>query len=930
MVNCENCQTLISRTRPAVFCEVCKKSVHSTCISKIDILPAINNTHGLTWKCDECIRTCIVINQADILKMLDGKIEEVVAAIKKHVSSISEGISQSIRYSHNSTEDNQPVKYADVVKNKTKPALIIQSKNANQEVNKTKSDILSNANPAEAEVQLTRVRNVRDGGILIGCKSQEENRKLKAMVQEKLSDNYEVREVTESWLESSISDFELFPQTYSVYRSDRDFSSTSCTRGGGVLIAVAEHLSSTRVELDGDKSLSQLRIDVVVVKVKSVAGSICIVNLYIPPDTPNSDYEILFDTLLASSFLFGNNHILIVGDFNLMNYANYMITGDSDTKIQMLNSFVQIVNVKQFNNVYNKSNRILDLVFHNSDCVVSKSLNSFVKEDSHHPALDIHCKLGIAVNHKDNFPVMYNNCYNFKKANFTLMYDLILGTDWSLLTTFDDNAEENATSPTVESPKTEEPKTEEPPKAAEAPLTNGDASPAEECAKPAEEPKPAVEEAPKAAEEPAVKEEPVAEEPAKVEQAPPAAVEELTKEVRSDEEVPPPLPTSNPPNPVTVFAESTKADQFSATPQESKLVTSSQSTVETIPSSPPEPKTEELPKTEPVQVPPKEETPKEAVEVAEIPKEVEVPKEVAVTEEVPKEIEPAVTEKEVTEVPVEVKEAASNETVETKPETECPKEATEVPELSKETEERIEPLEPVEVSQPSNDTLAPLECPVEAPKETLDVTEASKESLEATEVPQEAAVVPEPCEDVKETPEAPKEPESLANGVETLETPKESLESTKTPEEVKVEQNGGSNVEAAPSDSPRCESLPDVSTESLPSLPEPMFDQLAEPMSLPPVDSVPEPIACSPPPAPEHPSPSPQVLTNGSATNSNGLPHSPVAAEEEHPAEVPPPAAVAGPVKQVLTEPLNEVRQEEVVKDNDTAVKTIAPWHQNV
>nr|CAI5844954.1 unnamed protein product [Callosobruchus analis] len=77
---------------------------------------------------------------------------------------------------------------------------------------------------------------------------------------------YPIIAVTESWLESSISDFELFPQTYSFYRSDRDFSSTSCMRGGGVLIAVAEHLSSTRVELDGDKSLSQLRIDVVVVK----------------------------------------------------------------------------------------------------------------------------------------------------------------------------------------------------------------------------------------------------------------------------------------------------------------------------------------------------------------------------------------------------------------------------------------------------------------------------------------------------------------------------------------------------------------------------------------------------------------------------------------------------------------------------------------
>ncbi|VEN35578.1 unnamed protein product, partial [Callosobruchus maculatus] len=79
----------------------------------------MNNTPGLTWKCNECIRTCIVINQADILKMLDGKIEEVVVAVKKHVSSISDDISRSIRHSDSNTEDNKPIKYADVVKNKT-------------------------------------------------------------------------------------------------------------------------------------------------------------------------------------------------------------------------------------------------------------------------------------------------------------------------------------------------------------------------------------------------------------------------------------------------------------------------------------------------------------------------------------------------------------------------------------------------------------------------------------------------------------------------------------------------------------------------------------------------------------------------------------------------------------------------------------------
>ncbi|XP_057671014.1 cell surface glycoprotein 1-like isoform X1 [Diorhabda carinulata] len=65
------------------------------------------------------------------------------------------------------------------------------------------------------------------------------------------------------------------------------------------------------------------------------------------------------------------------------------------------------------------------------------------------------------------------------------------------------------------------------------------------------------------------------------------------------------------------------------------------------------------------------------------------------------------------------------------------------------------------------------------------------------------------------------------------------------------------------------DSLPDISTESLPSLPEPVSDNLAEPMSLPPVDSVPEPIATdclTPSESIPHSHP---VLTNG---NTNGLP----------------------------------------------------------
>uniref|UniRef100_A0A6P7GIF6 Uncharacterized protein LOC114338563 n=1 Tax=Diabrotica virgifera virgifera TaxID=50390 RepID=A0A6P7GIF6_DIAVI len=155
------------------------------------------------------------------------------------------------------------------------------------------------------------------------------------------------------------------------------------------------------------------------------------------------------------------------------------------------------------------------------------------------------------------------------------------------------NVDESATSPTAESPKTEKPESTESTEAAT--VLNGEASkdeiaseaPKTEAATPVEEePKkeePVVDEPAKeeAKEEPKI-EEPKAEEPKPVEEAespkvpepvtesapsPPEQEEpatinpptEETKEVRN-EELPPPLPSSNPPSSVTVFAESTKAD----------------------------------------------------------------------------------------------------------------------------------------------------------------------------------------------------------------------------------------------------------------------------------------------------------------------------------------------------------------------------------
>ncbi|CAH1994989.1 unnamed protein product, partial [Acanthoscelides obtectus] len=186
-----------TRSRPPISCDACKKSFLSLCISNTDILGVISTVPGLFWRCKNCIPNCIVINQDDVKNLLSGKIDETMASFKNQVTKLSADISRSMKSSHAVPSVNKPVvSYAEVVRNKTQPALIIQPKNGNHQSKQTKADLIQHVNPCTAEVQLAKVKDVRDGGILIGCKSKEENQKLKAIVQEKLSDSYVIREIT--------------------------------------------------------------------------------------------------------------------------------------------------------------------------------------------------------------------------------------------------------------------------------------------------------------------------------------------------------------------------------------------------------------------------------------------------------------------------------------------------------------------------------------------------------------------------------------------------------------------------------------------------------------------------------------------------------------------------------------------------------------
>ena len=62
--------------------------------------------------------------------------------------------------------------------------------------------------------------------------------------------NYDVIALSETWLNFSINDGELFHSDFTVYRCDRNSLSSVYLRGGGVLISVRTHYPSEQILVD--------------------------------------------------------------------------------------------------------------------------------------------------------------------------------------------------------------------------------------------------------------------------------------------------------------------------------------------------------------------------------------------------------------------------------------------------------------------------------------------------------------------------------------------------------------------------------------------------------------------------------------------------------------------------------------------------------
>ena len=198
--NCGTCLGAIRADTNSIACSgVCGKRFHVDCVGISDlILESIISVPGLSWNCDECCKKCFSVDMEELNRTLKLKYSEVIENLNGVFTDLKNDflkIAETKLLEDSTTSTEKKPTYSDIMMNKTKPAIIIKPKNKEEKLDKTKSVISSNINPVESNIQISKVRNTKDGGVLIGCSSSDETAKLKKLAEEKLAVNYDIKEV---------------------------------------------------------------------------------------------------------------------------------------------------------------------------------------------------------------------------------------------------------------------------------------------------------------------------------------------------------------------------------------------------------------------------------------------------------------------------------------------------------------------------------------------------------------------------------------------------------------------------------------------------------------------------------------------------------------------------------------------------------------
>lgn len=234
--------------------------------------------------------------------------------------------------------------------------------------------------------------------------------------------------LTETFLNSAISDMELVDPSYQVYRRDRESTASPKHEGGGVLIAAKQGLHVV--------PMPSLQTGAEDLWLKVVCGKsfflLCCV--YLPPNA-KEPLDLFLSSVCTIRDSYPSHVIIIVGDFNLPTIR--WSPSDVDTSLKPIGNFdlrahdfinaFSYCSFDQFNNVTNINNRLLDLVL----CVngqvndVRPCTDPLVHVDSHHPPFEFSLP-GISL----FLSVAPKMAFLFKKANFDTVKSFLNDVDW--------------------------------------------------------------------------------------------------------------------------------------------------------------------------------------------------------------------------------------------------------------------------------------------------------------------------------------------------------------------------------------------------------------------------------------------------------------------------------------------------------------------
>jgi hypothetical protein len=240
------------------------------------------------------------------------------------------------------------------------------------------------------------------------------------------STDYNIICLTETWLNDPCYYHSLFPDCYTVFRSDR--ASVNKTRGGGVLIALSSRVRPYKRRYD-----LEFYDECVWVEIPTLDRlNLLIGNHYFPLDTKPENivsYFRFLENILDTHYF----HVIMVGDFNVPGFdwksglslpnSHYY----SELKGDAIYTSTCLLNLNQCIETAGSSN-LLDLIFSNLSGFSADPVDpGLIKPDNYHPRLIINICLPIATS-VQNYAYSYRK---FSSGDYALLYTTLSTSDWS-------------------------------------------------------------------------------------------------------------------------------------------------------------------------------------------------------------------------------------------------------------------------------------------------------------------------------------------------------------------------------------------------------------------------------------------------------------------------------------------------------------------